>query len=177
MRTQCLLVPSVIIVALVLVAGRVGVAQTQRWTTPWGDPDLQGTWSNHTPVSFERPPELAGKARFTKKEADDLERNHVKRLLETEDPVQAGATEESLSAEIDRTRVGRSRRTSLVIDPPDGKIPFTTEGRRRWLSTPDAMEDSARAADKAQDRNLVERCLVGGFLVQPNPFYANNHLI
>jgi hypothetical protein len=39
------------------------------------------------------------------------------------------------------------------------------------------MEDSARAADKPQDRNLVERCLVGGFLVRPNPFYANNHLI
>jgi hypothetical protein len=89
MRTQGLSPAPAIIVTLVLVAGRAGVAQTQRLTTPWGDPDPQGTWSNHTPVSFERPAELAGKARYTRKEADELEMTHGKRLLETADAVQA----------------------------------------------------------------------------------------
>lgn len=177
MRTQCLLVTSVVIVALVLVGDRAGVAQTQGFTTPWGDPDLQGLWSNQTPVPFERPPELAGKPVFTKEEAAEFERTHAKRLLESDDPVNRGAAEEFYSAWLDRNRVGPNRRTSLVIDPPDGRIPYTAEGRKRWLSTPDATEDAERAANRPEDRTLIERCIAAGGLFQPNPFYQNNHLI
>jgi len=177
LRTPCLIPASVIGVALVLVGGHIGVAQTQRFTTPWGDPDLQGVWSNQTAVPFERPPELEGKAFFTKEEAAELEKTHVKRLIESDDPVNRGAAEESVSAWMDRSRVGPNRRTSRVIDPPDGRIPYTAEGRKRWLSTPDAMEDDARIADRPDDRTLIERCITAGALFKPNPFYNNNHLI
>ena len=177
MRTPCLIPASAISVTLVLVGGHVGVAQTQRFTTPWGNPDLQGVWSNQTPVPFERPSELAGKAFLTKEEAAELEKTHVKRLIDSDDPVNRGAAEESFSAWMDRSRVGPNRRTSLVIDPPDGRIPFTAEGRRRWLATPDAMEDAERVADGPDDRTLIERCITAGGLFKPNPFYNNNHLI
>jgi hypothetical protein len=49
--------------ALIVAPGREGIAQTQKFTTPWGHPDLQGVWNNQTPVPFERPKEFASNIR------------------------------------------------------------------------------------------------------------------
>jgi len=168
MRTQRLLVALVII-----VTPAFAFAQAQKFTTPWGDPDLQGIWSNQTPVPFERPPELAGKASFTKEEAAEFERTYVKRLTElidAVDPVNAGIDQQSLAVWLDKSKVGPNRRTSLVIDPPDGKIPYTPEGQRRLLAAP-------FEANGPEDRTIIERCLAAGGLFEPNPFYGNNYLI
>ena len=50
-------------------------------TTPWGDPDLQGIWSNLTPVPLERPGTLANKPFFTKEEAAEVEKNSLASIL------------------------------------------------------------------------------------------------
>jgi hypothetical protein len=80
MRTRLLLALAIILV-WALTPARPALA-AQRFTTPWGDPDLQGTWNNQTPVPFERPKELGQKTFFTPQEAAEFERTHVKRLVE-----------------------------------------------------------------------------------------------
>src|SRR5262245_1323792 len=100
--------------------------------TPWGDPDLQGTWTNQTPTPLERPDALAGKTVLTEQEAAEFERTSLDRLLTT------FAREVPISGELNgiwletaKGRVPPGRSTSLIVDPPDGKVPFTPEGRKR----------------------------------------------
>ncbi|HET9384752.1 MAG TPA: hypothetical protein VFO67_06365, partial [Gemmatimonadales bacterium] len=68
------------------------------------------------------------------------------------------------------------RGTSLVVDPPEGKVPYTTEGRKRWDATPKIGSASTRA-DSPEDRAQAERCLTTDGLLVPNPFYNNYHQI
>ena len=51
--------------------------------TPWGDPDIQGIWSNQSPTPLERPDALAGKATLTEEEAAEFEQTSLERLLKT----------------------------------------------------------------------------------------------
>jgi hypothetical protein len=123
-------------------------------TTPWGDPDLQGIWTNQTPVPLERPEGLAGKAFFTKEEAAEFERAAVARLLGLT------AAQVPFSGELNEiwleTQEGRvpNRRTSLVIDPPDGRISYTPEGRKRWDSAP-SIERVMDSRGRWDGRTLV----------------------
>ena len=64
-------------IALIVGFPIAGAAQT----TPWGDPDLQGIWSNQTPVPLERPAPLANKPSFTKQEAAEVEKNSLASIL------------------------------------------------------------------------------------------------
>jgi hypothetical protein len=86
---------------------------------------------------------------------------------------------ESLAVWLDTAKVARNLRTSLIVDPEDGKIPFTVDGRKRWLATPFGIAEEGKEppADRPEDRNLVERCMVFGGLFEPNPFYNNYHYI
>ena len=150
-------------------------------TTPWGDPDLQGVWSNQTPVPLERPAALAQKPYFTEAEAAEAEKNALASALKNV------ATEIATSGEFneiwlesEKGKVNRSRRTSLVADPADGKIPFTAEGRARWAATPhlttERITGKPMGADKPEDRALQERCITSDNLYVP-AFYNNYHRI
>jgi hypothetical protein len=124
---------TLVIILVALVAPASAGAQS---TTPWGDPDLQGIWTNQTPVPLERPEGLAGKAFFTRKEAAAFEKAGLARLLgltAAQVPFSGELNEIWLEAQDGRVP---NRRTSLVIDPPDGRIPYTPEGRTRWDSGP-----------------------------------------
>jgi len=141
--------------------------------TPWGDPDFQGVWTNQTPTPLERPDALAGKHTFTAEEAAEFEKTSLDRLLTT------FAREVPLSGELNgiwletaKGRVPPGRSTSLIVDPPDGQIPYTPEGKKRW----DAMPKIGKPllANVPSDRTEAERCLTTEGLLIPNPFY-NNH--
>ena len=85
-------------------------------TTPWGDPDLRGIWTNQTPVSLERPDELAGKEFFTEEEAVEFERTALERLLDGFRPTPEFELTGDLSEiwlETQDGKVPLSRRTSL----------------------------------------------------------------
>ena len=140
--------------------------------TPWGDPDIQGIWSNQSPTPLERPEALAGKSRLTEEEAAEFERTSLDRLLETfarEVPISGELNEIWLETAKGRVPPGRS--TSLVIDPPDGRIPYTPEGRKRWDAVPQI--GMPLQADAPEDRTLAERCITTDGLLVPNPFYNN----
>jgi hypothetical protein len=188
MSTRRQFVVFLIIAASVLAPGRGALAQTQRFTTPWGHPDLQGVWNNQTPVPFERPKEFGDKAFYTKEEAAEVERSYAKQLVglfDILDPVfkcdgDAGGCAQSLAVWMDDSKVSPNLRTSLVIDPPDGRIPYTAEGRKRWLSVPSFEREllgQPTEANGPQDRTLIERCLAAGGLIEPNPVFSNYHYI
>ena len=72
-------------------------------------------------------------------------------------------------------------RTSLIVDPPDGRIPFTAEGRARWAASPDLVTEritgKALGTDRPEDRALQERCITSDTMFVPNGFYNNYHRI
>jgi hypothetical protein len=72
-------------------------------------------------------------------------------------------------------KVLRNRNTSMVIDPPDGKIPYTPEGKKRWDAQPTLGK--LLSADSPEERALIERCIQVDPVLLPNPFYNNNHQI
>ena len=133
--------------------------------TAAGHPDLQGTWTNATLTPMERPAELAGKATLSDEEA----RAYEKKDLETNDidkpdaPLLARAGSAETGGDnnlfIDRgselARVDGVKRTSLIIDPPDGKVPPITEQARQ------ARARGLDRFDNVGDRPLAERCILG----------------
>ena len=127
-----------------------------------GQADLQGYWSTATLTPLERPAELANKAFFTEAEAAAYE----KQLLQT-----TNRDRRDGNSEVD---VGRAYnefwfsrgdhivptlRTSLVIDPPDGRIPaLTPEARTRQTET--RSYTAQHPADGPESRSLAERCIL-----------------
>ena len=170
-------VTSLIAIAFLCVANVAGAQ-----TTAWGDPDLQGVWSNQTPVPLERPAALANKPFFTKQEAADAEKNALATTLKNVSAQIATSGEfNEIWLESGKGRVHRSLRTSLVIDPEDGRIPYTAEGRRRWETTPnlatERMTGTTLRTGTWEDRALQERCITADTMFFPNGFYNNYHRI
>ncbi len=162
--------------AAVTVAGQAQTPHSRTLTrTPWGDPDLQGIWSIATITPFERPIALAGKPVLTEEEAAELEKQTLK--TGNQDRRDGAGTDADLARAYndfwwDRgTKVVTTRQTSLVIDPPDGRVPsFTPEGQKR------ATARAARGFDSWEDRSLWERCITRGLPMVPGP-YNNNYQI
>jgi hypothetical protein len=152
------------------------IAQTTA-RLPWGDPDLEGIWTNATLTTLQRAPELGTKAFFTAQEAAAWEKERVQ-ATNADRPLRAGEVGAYNDAFFERgTRGVRSRRTSLVIDPPDGRIPaFTPEAQRKVDARQKHEADSP--ADRPEDRWLTERCILFGATVPmlPEP-YNNNYRI
>ena len=166
---------------LVLVVALTAPSLADAQTPPWGDPDLQGIWSNQTPVPLERPAALAQKPFFTEAEASEAEKNALASALKNVAAEIATSGEfNEIWMESGKGKVNRSRRTSLVADPADGKIPFTPEGRARWAATPhlttERITGKPLGTDKPEDRALQERCITSDNLYTP-AFYNNYHRI
>jgi hypothetical protein len=148
------------------------------WTpphTPDGQPDLEGIWTNSTITPLQRPRELAGKQVFTPEEAAEYQR---KMLSDLDTDKRDGNPEVDVNRsynELFRERGGVvvTLRTSLIVDPPDGRIPPLTEsGRKREAE----YARGPYAADSWTDRNLAERCITRGAPKLPGG-YNNNFQI
>jgi hypothetical protein len=158
---------------VLLTFAAVAIAEAQ--------PDLQGIWSNATITPLERPAELAGKATFTAEEAAAYEKQMVER--NNVDHRTGNAETDVASAYnqfwYDRgTKAVGTRRTSLIVDPSDGRIPaLTPEAQKRVQDT--RGWTAAHATDGPEGRSLGERCILwatAGPPMLPGP-YNNNFQI
>jgi hypothetical protein len=128
-----------------------------------GKPDLQGIWSNATLTPFERAKELAGREYFTQAEAAEFAR----RAREQADRDRRGATPQEdvggayNEAWFDRgTKLGSNLRTSVVVDPADGRVPALTPEARTAAAARAAIQ--RRSPEGPEDFALPVRCLVWG---------------
>jgi hypothetical protein len=163
---------------LIVLACVAASAQSAReLRTAWGDPDLQGLWTNATLTPLERPAELAAKPFFTPAEAAAFETERVART-NADRPLRPGEVGAYNDLFFERGTHGvSSRRTSLVIDPPDGRIPPLTPAAQQIVEAR-AAEAVWRPADGPEDRWLTERCILFGATIPmlPEP-YNNNYRI
>src|ERR1700681_1490294 len=147
----------------VAVASVSGQTKTMPRTSD-GHPDLQGVWTNATLTPLERPADLAGKATLTDAEAKafekrDLQSNTLDSDVESNFNKATGGPGVGAynNLFVDRgselARVDGLKRTSLIIDPPDGKIPPLTDAARQ--GTGGAVRAFTRY-DSVKDRPLSE---------------------
>ena len=134
--------------------GTTGVKQTgMPMRTAWGDPDLQGVWSYASLTPLERPSELADKKFFTREEA--AARNEA---VTVDRPPEPGSVGTYNAVWFDRGKVDPGLRTSLIVDPPNGRLPpLTPEGQARVAAKADRRRN--HPADSWLDRSAWDRCI------------------
>ena len=131
-QLRVLTVPVMAVVASVVVATSAA-GQTATPTTPWGDPDLQGIWGSSGATPMERPDTYQGRETLSDEEVAQLRQESAER------------DEQLLNRPAQRTEAGgnvgaynnlwmerglRSNRTSMLVDPPEGRFPpLTAAGR------------------------------------------------
>jgi hypothetical protein len=164
------------VIALASLAAAPNAAgAAESWTVPRtadGQPDLQGIWDFRTITPLQRPTALGDKAFFTEEEAAAFEKEENRRQnRDLIDPkvgglnYPAGGVVPYNEVWYDRgNKVVKTRRTSLIVDPPNGRIPYTPEGQkqadRRALDSQNT-EHGHPIANSYEDRPLQERCLLG----------------
>ena len=160
-------------VASAPVAGQARTAQGEPEApaiqTRWGEPDLQGIWTTESTIPLQRPARFADQAVFTDEERAELDRERAAIL--TRDPRSERGTEQDVGGAYNRTifftHKQTGRRTSLIVDPPDGRIPpLTPEAQARRA----AMREYRLALLQATDvcRNNLPGC-AGGEYGPPSP--------
>lgn len=155
----------------------------QKYTPPRtvdGQPDLQGIWGTATMTLLERPAEFGTKEFFTPAEAVAYAKARVefnnRDRRSADGAVDVGGAVND--AWFDRgTQVVKTRRTSMVIDPKDGQIPYSAQGLERLAAA--AEYTRLHPADGPEDLALTDRCLLWGMAgppMLPGP-YNNNYQI
>ena len=162
---------SVISMSVLVVLPVIASAQAPRIAAraAWGDPDLQGVWDFRTITPLERPAELASKDVLTSEEAAELETEAVQNDVDR--PPQEGSVGAYNRFWFDYgTNVVEDRRTSLIVDPPDGRLPpLRTQALEQIGSFGDEVleqrpiryRSGGAGTDGPEDRGLAERCIVG----------------
>jgi len=145
-------------------------SRAKQWTAPRtvdGQPDLQGVWTNATITPFERPAQLAGKAFLTEQEAAEIEKQSAKSKVDR--PPAAGDVGNYNQVWFDSgTKVVSTRQTSLVVDPPDGRVPVkpAAEAKRDY--------DLAHIGDSYEHMSVWDRCITRGVPGRMFPAGYNN---
>ena len=136
-------------------------------STAWGAPDLNGVWDFRTLTPLERPDGLAGKEFMTAEEAAAFELETLKTL--DMDRRDGAEVEAGFGSDVERaynqfwwdfgSELSGDLRTSLITDPPDGKIPWTPAMREKMAGFYEEFFNTVAAGP--EDRGLPERCILG----------------
>ena len=174
----CLLVFFVLVLLPMTVSSQQEDIESVVPRTPWGPPDLQGVWTNSTTTPLERPAEWSERVSLSPEEVAEINAQAQERFdLGPEDVYSRGVVSPRISRPGDPgtyndfwwDRGSALPRTSLIIDPADGRIPPLTE---------EGLAQGAFRQDVGSwnERNLAERCLTRGVPKRPGG-YNNNFQI
>ncbi len=177
----CAVVPMLLVIASGMTEPAAAQTGSELPRLADGRPNLQGVWDFRTLTPLQRPEDRAGQARLTPKEAAEIEAAAAQRAVEADrptgirtEPLPAGGRVVSYNDFWNDRGAGvvDDRRTSLIVDPPDGRVPSPRPGARQQLAAADG--DHAAPPDRPvrflvggigmhgpEDRGLAERCLLG----------------
>ena len=192
-------------IAVVLLMPSSAQSQTQTaaadtWTpprTPDGQPDLQGIWNNSTLTPLERPEELADKEFLTEEEAAGLEQETIDRNERLANrPAERTTAADNVDARADGTpgfynnlwldrgtAVVPTRRTSLIVDPPNGRLPPLTPAAHQRVTSAEShrLADVRRgrlSAASWEELDLSDRCIwYRGIPSLPTGYNNNYHIV
>ncbi len=201
MPHRCLANPGLVVAvfALVVLSSPHASAQAQTtaadaaepFLTPWGDPDLQSIWNNFTITPLERPANLADQEFLTAEEAaareqraiEGIERQNAPSEVRTE-PLPVGGNVGAYNSYWTEqgTRVVPTRRTSLIVDPPNGRLPDLTAEALARITSPEYRrladaKDGRVPANGPEEMGLSERCLWYRGIPSFPTGYNNNYQI
>ncbi len=171
---------AVLISILLATAAAAAQQRTGAPRTPWGDPDLQGTYTNTYEAStpLERPEQFAGR-KLEDVKGEELKQFRLAQQKQTIDrfltPFDAPDNWWQPNLNLDK-----GSQAWFVVDPADGKIPALTKAaQERNAARAEARRKSGRGpADSWTDRSLYDRCITRGFPTSMMPtIYGNQHEI
>ena len=188
------------VAVLVLLAPAFVLAQLAQSTprTQWGAADLRGVWNNSTLTPFQRPAELGDREFLTDEEAASIEQRTADR---NRDLANRGAlrTVADTKASVDRgvdgapgsynnfwmergTTVVSTKRTSIIVDPPNGRLPAVTPKTRKWLASAEAnrladVRGGRLPTDTYEQLDLGDRCIWYRGIPSFPTAYNNNYQI
>jgi hypothetical protein len=182
------LVAAGVLVAVVSVTGQS--ARVKK--TAWGHPDLQGIWASNSATPLERPQSLAGRSLLTQDEVVSLQKAAAELF---DGDTDAAFGDSVFEAALNKQQGFKSgdggtgnynhfwlvertfdNRTSLIVDPADGRLPaMTTEARARQQQAAESRR--LRPADGPEDRSLGERCITGTLPMTGRGYNSNYQIL
>jgi hypothetical protein len=159
-----------------VVAGSMTVtrlsAQAPVLKTPWGEPDLQGIWTDETDTPLQRSPRFANQELYTEAQREELDRARAA-LLRRDRRVERG-TELDVAGAYNAVFTSQKRtgaRTSLIIDPPNGRIPAMTPGaQQRAAADREYRLALLQSTDTCKNKSVA--CAGGKYDPTPSPRLA-----
>ena len=188
-------VPVLVLLAPVFVSAQLAQSTPR---TQWGAADLRGVWNNSTLTPFQRPAELGDREFLTDEEAASIEQRTADR---NRDLANRGAlrTVADPNASVDRgvdgapgsynnfwmergTTVVSTKRTSIIVDPPNGRLPAVTPKIRKWLASAEAnrladVRGGRLPTDTYEQLDLGDRCIWYRGIPSFPTAYNNNYQI
>ena len=138
--------------------------------TAWGDPDLQGTWSYASLTPLQRPLRLEDKEFYTPEEAEAIFAG-----TQVDRPIRPGEVGDYNAGWFDRGSVSPNMRTSLIIDPHDGRLPLRPETIQQQAEQ--AAYRREHPADSWLDRSNWDRCITYHGVPPVSTGYNNTYQI
>jgi hypothetical protein len=169
--------------ALVILLAVPVVGQSpKKWVppkTPWGDPDLQGVWPGNVGVPMQRPPSFGERATLTDEEFAKREAQARSQAAADSQAYAASDAKPGIGPPSYWTERGKpSRQASLIIDPPDGRLPPLTPEAERYRKEARGGKgfpgEWRGQADSYDDLNIYYRCITRGLLGSVIPVVYNN---
>jgi len=179
----CVPAVAAVIALVVPIAGQAPAASAKKtWTppkTPWGDPDIQGIWPGNMGVPMQRAANLGARTTLTDEEFAQKEAAAKRQAAaDNVEYVTPGAAVGINPPSYWTERGKPTRQTSLIVDPPDGRLPALTADavkyRKEARGGKGLPGEWRGEADSYDDLNIYYRCITRGLLGSVIPVVYNN---
>jgi hypothetical protein len=159
-----------------------GMSQAKKpWTppkTPWGDPDIQGQWPATANIPLQRPASFGTRDTLTDEELAQRERQAERQSESDTQEVSTGKENVTINPPAYWVEHGKpNRQASLVVDPPDGRVPAMTEQGRKFV---DSMREGHGPGQHFPDKvdtwldfDIYSRCVTRGLVSSMLPTLYN----